>query len=421
LADSEHVMRVAIVYPRANLDTVPSLVGAAELLAEHGCDVDVFAYTSAGQPPARFFSDRIHLRSLGVEGLAESTTVGLRNVVRRAGWLPPVARAPLARGYAVLGAGLAHGSRLVARARTRPKRYDCVVGVDPDGLELAASMAGDAPLAYYSLELLLADEVTTPAERRLKEREVELSHRAAFVIVQDEERGRLLAEDNGLPSDRLVLVPNSPPGPARRKSSRYWHARYGLAEDARVVLHAGSLGGWTGIEDLVGGVSEWPEPWVLVVHTRYDGETSPYVERLRQQADARRVHFSLKPVPRDEYDTLVDGAHVGLAFYVPSDESSFTQRNIQTIGLSSGKLAYYLRAGLPVVVNRASSIGSVIDAAGCGVAVQGAPQVGPALDRIQSRYDDFSHAACTFFDKHLDFRKSFEGVLERVDALVVRA
>src|SRR3954469_14470923 len=104
-------MRIGIVFPRAILDTVPSLVGAAELLAERGYEVDVFTITTAGQPQPRFASERIHLRSLGTDGLADHSTAGLRSAVR--GWVPRAARAPLARGYAALGASLAHGSRLV--------------------------------------------------------------------------------------------------------------------------------------------------------------------------------------------------------------------------------------------------------------------------------------------------------------------
>src|SRR5581483_11920877 len=96
----------------------------------------------------------------------------------------------------------------------------CMIGVDPDGLELAHSLARGAPLGYYSLELLLSYELTTPADRQLKARERELSHQAAFVVVQDEERGRLLAEDNALAWERLVLVPNAPAGPARRSPHR---------------------------------------------------------------------------------------------------------------------------------------------------------------------------------------------------------
>jgi glycosyltransferase involved in cell wall biosynthesis len=186
-----------------------------------------------------------------------------------------------------------------------------------------------------------------------------------------------------------------------------------------VVLHAGSLGDWTGIEDLVRGVPTWPEPWVLVVHTRYDAETSLYVENLRAQADPRRVFFSLKPVDRQAYDELVDAADVGLAFYLATGESSFTQRNIQTIGLSSGKLAYYLRAGLPVIVNRASSIAEALQLAGCGIAVERAEDVGIALERVSAQYPAFSSAASAFFEQHLDFARAFGRVIERIEGVRV--
>src|SRR5579864_5520078 len=97
-------MRIGIVYPRANIDTVPSLVGATDMLAEAGHQVHLFTYVSAGLPPPSFGSTRVKLRPLGVEGLAEHSTARLRNVVKRTRWLPGVARGPLARTYRVLGA-----------------------------------------------------------------------------------------------------------------------------------------------------------------------------------------------------------------------------------------------------------------------------------------------------------------------------
>jgi len=292
-------MRLAIVYPRANLDTVPSLIGTAEQLAEAGHEVDVFTYRQAGQPDPEFMSPRIRLRALGVEGLADYSTATLRGAVKRVGWLPSVARAPLVRTYNVLGAGLAGGSRLAARARSAVAEhetpYACVIGVDPDGLAQAHRLARGAPLGYYSLELLLSYELSTPTDRQLKAHEKALSQQAAFVIVQDEERGRLLAEDNALDWSRVVLVPNAPAGPARRRPRRYWHTRFELPNDARVVIHSGSLGDWTGIETIVDSTPTWPHGWVLVIHTRFDAESSAYVEGLRARADPLRVHFSLKP------------------------------------------------------------------------------------------------------------------------------
>jgi glycosyltransferase involved in cell wall biosynthesis len=419
------VTRIGIVYPRANIDSVPSLVGAADAFAEAGYDVDLFTITQAGQPAPRFASPRIRLRSLGVDSQADldAATAALRGAARkRIGWLPVAARAPLLRGYQALGAGLAHGSRIAARARhavavANPEPYQCVIGVDPDGLALAHSLARGAPLGYYSLELLLSYEISTAADEQLKTQERELSRQAAFVIVQDEARGRLLADDNGLPWQKLLLVPNAPSGPARRRRSSFWHDRFDLPSTTRLVIHSGSLGEWTGIDQIVTAAADWPADWALVVHTRYEAESSAYVDRLRQAADPRRVHFSLRPVPRQDYDALIDGADVGLAFYVASGESAFTQTNVQTIGLSSGKLAYYLRAGLPVIVNRDASIAALVESSGCGAAVTDASAIGPALTSLAAGYDDASDAACRFFEDHLDFSRAFASVIERVAAL----
>jgi glycosyltransferase involved in cell wall biosynthesis len=413
------VSRIGVVYPRANLDSVPSLVATIDDLAARGWPVDVFTVSRLGEPAPRFASPGVRLRSLGVEGVSPSPASGARRAVR---WLPRPARAPLRRGLTAL----AHGTRLLAAARTRlvgaTAAYDCLIGVDPDGLVLANAMGrGRVPLGYFSLELLLSTELRTRAEQALKAQERALTRRAAFIIVQDQERGRLLAADNNLSWERLVLVPNAPPGRARRSPSRYWHQKFGLERDRRVVLHAGSLGDWTGIEDIVRSVPGWPEPWTLVVHTRYDAESSPYVDGLRSRADAERVHFSLKPVARAAYDELVDAADIGLAFYVPTADSSFTGTNVQTIGLSSGKLAYYLRAGLPVLVNRAASIAPVLEGAGAGLAVEDAHGLGHALQTLGSNYDAYSRQACAFFERHLDPRRALDELARHVEALGVRA
>lgn len=406
--------RVAIVYPRSNIDSVPCLIGAVELLGDAGYEVDLLMRSQPGAPLACFNSPKVHVRWLGADGL-DAPPAALRDVSRRLRFIPSLARAPLARGYAVAAATVARGSRAVAEARARGRTYDCVIGVDPDGLVLAHGIAAGAPVAYFSLELMLSYELRTPEERALKARERTLSREAAFLIVQDPLRGRLLSEDNNLDPDRLVFVPNSPRGRARRTPSRYWHDRFGLSTDARIVLHAGSLGSWTGVEHLVEAAPSWPEPWVFVIHTRYDAESSPYVEKLRAAADPRRVYFSLKPVAREDYDTLIDAADVGVGFYIPSADSAYTQRNIQTIGLSSGKLAYFLRAGKPVIVNDATSLAAMITERGCGVAVPDAAAVAAALDPLDMGYEAYAERACAFFDAELQFEPAFQRVIERLE------
>ncbi len=413
------------MYPRVAVDSVPVICLSAELLARHGYQVDLFTCTSAQVPTPTFESPAVAVRSLGTGNVAEGgppVPRALRTSPRARRLLAPVARGyRAARGLASWASAAWSRTATLARvsAAERERPYTCFIGVDPDGLVLADRLARrvHAALAYLSLELLLSNELRSAGDVRLKARERALCRQSAFVMIQDELRGRLLADDNGIPWERLALVPNAPLGPARRRLSDYWRRRFDLSPEQRVVLHSGSLGGWTGIDEIVASAPTWPPGWVLVVHTRYDAGTSAYVDGLRARADPTRVFFSLKPVPRQEYDQLIDGADLGVAFYVPTDDSSFTQTNVQAIGLSSGKLAYYLRAALPVVVNDASSIGEVVAREGCGVSVAGASEIAAAISRIARKYDRYAGQAGTFFDRHLDFARAFEDVLRRVDAL----
>jgi hypothetical protein len=106
-----------------------------------------------------------------------------------------------------------------------------------------------------------------------------------------------------------------------------------------------------------------------------------------------------------------------LAFYVPDPSSAFTQRNLLTLGLSSGKIAHYVRAGLPVIVNRAASIAEEVDDYGMGRSVDDASGIALALEDINVNYERFSAAAQGFFEERLNFRSAFTEVVRRVDAL----
>lgn len=418
--------RVAIVYPWPNLDTVPSLCNAAQLLAQSGHPVDIFTSSSPDWKPPAFGDWKINLimsrSATGLQALATS--------YKRHPWFQkhPVWFDLLRSCYRIVKDWINGVSMLVRSAQIWQRHlqtpYRCFIGVDPEGLVRAYSFAKffRVPIVYYSLELLLTDEITTPREKKLKRREAALSHKAEFVIIQDQERARLLAEENQIPLEKFILIPNSPMGPARRKSSRYWHRRFGLPSDTRIVLHAGSLERWTGVEEIVKSVKSWPENWVLVVHSRYNVQLSPDIdiEQLSQLGIPGKVFFSRNPVPRMEYDQLVDGADIGVAFYVPTAGSTYTMRNIQTIGLASGKIGYYLRAGLPVIVNDKTSISELIRREKCGMAVGESQDMGEGIAQIAQDYQEYSHRACRAFDRYFDFTPSFESVIKRIDSFYNR-
>jgi hypothetical protein len=132
-----------------------------------------------------------------------------------------------------------------------------------------------------------------------------------------------------------------------------------------------------------------------------------------------KVYFSTKPVPRRDFSRLVDGADAGIAFYVPTATDTYTGQNIEVIGLSSGKLATYLWAGLPVVVNSASTMGALASKEGFGIAVRDATDIGAAVLELTDRYDDFARQARRFFDEQLDFRIGCDRILKRIGEIGV--
>jgi glycosyltransferase involved in cell wall biosynthesis len=419
--------RIAIVDPSGYLDTVSVLCDLAEALAEDGWAVDIYTESSPEYSPPVFEHGLIRLRTFPPRP-SSPKKLRLEALAEQDGKFAPVVRA-LAMIHRKAWALSVHARRALytlrldvwsIRLRLQQRRlpHRLFIGVDMVGLVRAAELDRfvGAPLAYHSLEILLRAEITAKDEMRSKHKEIELTRRAEFVIIQDEERAQVLAAENGIPPEKFVFVPNAPIGPAHRSDSRYWHEMFGLPETTKVLLHAGDVGVWNGIEGIVRSAADLPEGWVLVVHTKYDAECSSSVASLVEMADKDKVFFSLKPVPRQAYGNLVDSADAGVVFYWPMPISPYHMTNIRVIGLSSGKVANYLRAGLPVVANSACTLGALAEQEGFGVSVDHESELGAAVGRIAADYEGYSERARVFFDTSLDFRIGSRRILDRIRA-----
>ena len=396
--------RVAIVYPLSNLDSVPSLYNTAVLLAEHGYWVDIFTHFDQAYVRPTFENERI-------------TLLGVSPPVRNE--QPRVWRFLISRVYPLFYWRVYWPLHLLARHQQVP--YVCAIGVDPDGLVKAQSITRwvKAPLAYYSLELLLSYELITEHDRKLKAREQALSRQAAFVVIQDQERAALLVGDNDLSPDRIITVPNAPLGPASPRRSNYLRQKFDLSPDTKIILHAGSIGGWACTHQLMRSTQDWPDNWVLVCHTRYRAAklNRDHLATLQYLAKPGRVIFSTDPVPQHEYPALVQSADVGVAFYCPQSGSTYTQDNIRHIGLSSGKLAYCLWVGLPVIVNDIPSLRRLVTTYRCGEVIDDPSLTAHAIERILSDSETYSRNAITCFNQELDFASKFDKVLSALERL----
>ncbi len=372
--------RIALFEPRPNLAENPSLVCLLEAFARSGAHVDVLMPISARFPsvdddlatrypfPRRFSLWRGSIRST------------LRS------WWEWVQRTSNARMFA-------------------PGAYDLILGVDSAGLIKGYEYAKryDIPLVYLSFEIFFRDELSRRAEIEEKELECIASRFADLVVIQDKWRARLMAAENGLPGEKFEYLPVSPGGSQRVRKSDYLRCRFNLSERQTIVLHCGSFVEWSCADELLESVATWPEDFVLVVHTKYRPRRNDRHIQAVKQARLPNVVLSTEPLPVDEYEQLVASADIGLALYKPVPPSRSTQKNIQTMGLSSGKFSFYVKYGLPVISVGQQTYAQLLVDYAFGENLDSFREMPAALNRVRSNYAHHRAEAQRLFSEKLDF------------------
>lgn len=300
----------------------------------------------------------------------------------------------------------------------RDKRYNCIIGVAQEPLGLAAATFASrllgVPLVYYSIELYLLDDIRSRFLRlyiaRLKKALERLcNRRASFTIIPSDERARLLAVANGISLSQIIVVPNSSLGRAVRQRSDYLREKFQIPKDRKIILHAGELAtSWSMDLELIEATRAWPEDWVLIFHTRSVKDRDAYSHLFSAAADNSRIFFSLQPVPYEQLDALVGSADIGIALYRNIGQKVFQ------MGLSSGKLAQYLKCGLPVVTTDFPSLRRIVEDYRCGICVSDPQEVGQAVSRILAHYDTYSANSVACYNELFALEKHFDKVLERL-------
>jgi glycosyltransferase involved in cell wall biosynthesis len=410
--------RIALFYPYGVFGTVQGLLDAVRLLADAGYEVDVFYRATPASLP-----DRLHYP--GVTVTDDRPAVFTMGPIGRPKIVPRRAYGVYRR---LTTAGPHRWWRRFAflpelRRRHRDLPYTCFMGLDWHGLLAAGPLAAalNVPLVYWSLELMFRDDLPYLGWESIKEQEVKWSQEAAFTIIQDEWRASAFADENGVDPSRIVVVPNAQRGKARRSPSRLLRDRYGIDASQRIVLCTGYLRPWAMSLEIVEAARAWPAEYVLYVQSKVKPEgddESPYSDAVIRAAESRNVIIGLDPVPADQFQELVDAADVGIALYNPlSRGDGPVDRNMELMGYSSGKLADYLHAGLPVIVNPFPGPRDLVEGHKCGICVDGAGELAGALDVIFRDYGRFSSNACRCFDEVLDLDRSFPSVLARLEEL----
>jgi hypothetical protein len=386
--------RAAFFEPYRDLPTNPSLMGIIGSLADVGWNVDIFMPPYSGLP---------HIPG--------------QNIRRR----PFPARPPIVLGRMqhTCQAWIEFIGTLLARRKHAQGAYHLVFGVDSAGIIAAARYCehNSTPLIYLSYEIFFTDELKTRKWLKIKQEEKHACQKADLVIIQDTKRAELLSVENQVDISKFMLLPVAP-----RQSeciqSNFLREHFHIPPEKTIVLHSGSFAEWTCAEQLLRSASSWPADFVLVIHTSYrPAHFDPWV-RAVWKARLPNVYLSSYPFAAEEYEKLVSSADIGLALYQPVNGSPFTQKNIENVGLSSGKFSFYMKCGLPTITMSQPVYRALSEKYKFGEVISDIGDIPLALKRIQADPIIYRHDAKRLFDEQLDFDLFWPPIRVRIENLI---
>lgn len=361
--------RILLIHPEGNINNNPNLHGIVELLAANGYYIDIFSkhFPNINQN-VTINNTRIFLEK---EELTNKTT-----------------------------------SNLLHKLYTT---YVCVIGIDL-GIVEAAKIAKFKKIhvGYISYEIFFEAE-TSKDEKKIEQ---EACKNINFAIVQDKIRAKHLSEQNEIPMDKMIYIPVAGYKSFKRKPNKYLHKRLGIPEDKRIAILTGSVNSWSIPIAVLENVRKWNSDWVLVLHNRY-GMIGFEKEHLKISKKNKQIFISYEQTNTvNELSIILNSADVGLAFYDPDYLGKYTGKNIEDIGLSSGKISTYLANGLPIISNKKEPLNTLNKKYKFGLFVNNYNEVADALDSINCQTYDCE----LFFNEELNLKTKIKPLLKLIDS-----
>lgn len=290
------------------------------------------------------------------------------------------------------------------------------VGVDFNG-----SLA--ALLCYYFFKqkyFFLSLELSEPRKHliyRFLSKIVSLAYKKAeCVIIQDQDRFEVLCEFYQYRHPKVFYLPNSPlhDSCSTDKNSRnFFRDKFNLSQEKfpYIVLQAGMLNDISCARELTQSFASIDNGCALVLHTPTIvdefTEEMKYM-KLLQQMNSKNLFLSLNPVPYEQVDNIYKSSTIGLTFY-NKQENNFTK-----IATASGKLAFYLKHGKPVLVSNIKALSHLVNKYKCGLIIKdpsNPEEIESAIDKIIDSYDEYSKNARACFESEFSFEKKMEPIL----------
>lgn len=279
--------------------------------------------------------------------------------------------------------------------------------IEPEAALVFANMRMGSPHIYLSLELNnLRNEHPSDFCEYKRQVTKKIIETALFSIIQDENRENLLRKDLEIQDNiNFFYFPVSIKGPVLDINS-YLREKYQIPDDKIIVLYSGSIMPWAMLVEIVESANNWDQKYALVIHGgRYDKD---YLSRIKESVKSENVIISTEWLSYDEIENLVASANIGIACYVEN-----TVNNV-IIDNASGKLAYYLKAGLPVLLKNNIYNRCFVEEFKCGHVFDDFSNMNVALDELMESYEEYRKNAYSTFNIKYDFNKYYQKLLQKI-------
>ncbi len=324
--------RILIIHPEGNIHNNPNLLGIVNIICELGYFVDVFSIKR----------DEIYQREICKN--SEHYLFENKHKI------------PIHEGYvSILSLDEINDETIISFLKTKIKKYDLVIGVDRGILEASLiSKIQNIPIGLISYEIFFADETS----KAFKQQEIDACSNLSFAVCQDKLRSEKLSEENKIDIKIIINIPVVNRGFNKQVKSDYLYKKLNIPQSKKIAIYTGTLAVWGGTDYLIGSTKHWSDDWVLVLHSRYN---DPGMNNKISQFASKRIYLSTESIDSiDDMSIILNSVDLGITYYKPTYYQMYEGKNLEFIGLASGKTFTYLRNGLPVCVNEIGEMSDII-------------------------------------------------------------
>jgi len=239
------------------------------------------------------------------------------------------------------------------------------------------------------------------------------------VIIQDSDRLQTLSEFFQADIPNFFYLPNSPLNTDRSNiNHNFFREKFNICPKKFpwIISQAGMINDYTSSRALAESFAAIDSGCVLVLHGVNPHERTDngdYI-KLLENVNSKNLILSLNPVPLEQVDDVYASTTIGLALYANNGSNNFTK-----IGMASGKLAYYLKHGKPVLISNLPSLVRLNEKYHFGEVIAdpaNPEEIQLALHKIISSYNIYSQNAKNCFQAEFDFEKNMLAIVDFIDA-----